>query len=62
MSSYIFGFTEKQVFMQSPQTLEVICKKLAWIIVEGVADFLMPFHGVATELFSDSNFPWIIQS
>lgn len=62
MNSYNFGFREKQVFTLSPQALEVISKKLARIIVQGVPDFLMPLHSIAGELCSESNFPWIIQN
>lgn len=53
---------KEKVFLWSPQALEGICKKLDRIIVQGVADFLMPLYTMASELFSESNCPWIIQN
>lgn len=56
------GLDKEKVFTQSPQALEGICKKLDRIIVQGVADFLMPLYTMASELFSESKRPWIIQN
>jgi len=52
---------KEQIFTWSPQALEFICEKLDRIIVQGIANFLMPLYSMACELFSESNCPWIIQ-